>query len=108
MSCSSTSAGKWTGWERVRSRHTVSCRLSRPKPGRRFVEAAKRLQDVLGEHQDSTVAKNRILVWAEQNPGAEAAADDLLERELRRRRKTRRDWPDAWDALRRRARAAHP
>ena len=78
------------------------------KPGRRFVDAAKRLQDVLGEHQDSTVAKDRILVWAEQNPGAEAAADDLLERELRRRRKTRRDWPDAWDAVRRRARAARP
>ena len=78
------------------------------KPGRRFVDAAKRLQDVLGEHQDSTVAKNRILVWAEQHPGAEAAADDLLERELRRRRKTRRDWPDAWDAFRRRARAARP
>ena len=39
------------------------------KPGRRFVDAAKRLQDVLGEHQDSTVAKSRILVWAEQHPG---------------------------------------
>src|SRR5206468_7252147 len=30
------------------------------KPARRFVESAKRLQDVLGEHQDAIVAEERL------------------------------------------------
>jgi CHAD domain-containing protein len=78
------------------------------KPGRRFVDAAKRVQDVLGEHQDSAVAKERILAWGVRHPGSEEAVEALLERERRRRRKARREWPDAWETLRRRARAARP
>jgi CHAD domain-containing protein len=75
------------------------------KPGERFVEAAKRLQDVLGEHQDSTVAEERILAWAHERAGVEDVADALLDYERKRRKKARRAWPAAWDRLVRRGRA---
>ena len=73
-------------------------------PGERFVEAAKKLQDVLGEHQDSTVAEERILGWASSRAGVEDVAGALLEHERKRRRKARRAWPAAWDRLVRRGR----
>ena len=41
-----------------------------------FVDAAKELQDVLGEHQDATVAEERIRAWAAG--GGDAAAASLL------------------------------
>ena len=39
-------------------------------PGERFVDAAKALQDVLGEHQDAFVAEERIRAWSEAKPDA--------------------------------------
>ena len=78
------------------------------KPGERFVDAAKKLQDVLGEHQDSTVAEAWILEWSRANPGAEDAVAALLERERRRRKKARRAWPEVWERLERRSRDARP
>lgn len=78
------------------------------EPGERFVTAAKRLQDVLGEHQDACVAEERIRVWAEAEPSAEPSARELVARERKRRRKARREWPDAWAKLERRAKAARP
>jgi CHAD domain-containing protein len=74
--------------------------------GGRFVEAAKRLQDILGEHQDSTVAEAAIGAWAQANPDAHGGVAVLLERERRRRRKARRAWPEAWERVERRARDA--
>ncbi len=38
------------------------------KDGKRVVEAARDLQDVLGEHQDGTVAEERIRAWASTRP----------------------------------------
>ena len=76
------------------------------EPGGRFVDAAKKLQDVLGEHQDSSVAEEAILRWAESNPGAEVAVEALVDRERKRRAQARRSWPDAWDRLARRAQRA--
>lgn len=75
------------------------------KPGGRFVDAAKDLQDVLGEHQDAAVAEERIAAWAakQASPGI---AEPLLERERDRRKQARRDWPDAWKRLEKRARKA--
>jgi CHAD domain-containing protein len=78
------------------------------RPGARFVAAAKRLQDVLGEHQDARVAEERIRVWAAEAPDASEVADALVERELERRRKARSEWPGAWKKLDRRARKARP
>jgi CHAD domain-containing protein len=78
------------------------------KPGERFVSAAKKLQDILGEHQDATVAEERIVAWAEGESGREEAADLLLERERARRKEARDDWPDAWKKLAKRGREAKP
>ena len=72
------------------------------KRGARFVEAAKHLQDVLGEHQDAAVAEERIRAWAGTGARAGAAAA-LLRREDERKAAARADWHAAWKALRRAA-----
>ena len=74
--------------------------------GERFVDAAKVLQDVLGEHQDATVAEERIRTWAEGKAEAADAVRRLLKRERARRKKARAEWPDAWKLLERRAKKA--
>ena len=76
--------------------------------GAAFVQAAKRFQDVLGEHQDAVVAEERIRAWAEARPGSEAIADRLVERQRERRARARAAWPDSWERLRREARKAKP
>jgi CHAD domain-containing protein len=72
--------------------------------GERFVEAAKDLQDVLGEHQDAVVAEERVAAWTAGDPSREAAAAPLVERERERREVARSSWPDAWNKLKKRAR----
>ena len=72
------------------------------KGGAEFVDAAKRLQDVLGEHQDATVAEERIRAWAAGASAGEAASR-LVERERERKDSARAAWPSAWKALRRAA-----
>jgi CHAD domain-containing protein len=76
------------------------------RPGERFVGAAKRLQDVLGEHQDAAVAEERIVAWANEAPELREAVEPLLERERKRRRKARAEWPSAWKELAKRGRKA--
>ena len=77
-------------------------------PGERFVDAAKALQDVLGEHQDAHVAEGRIRAWSEGKPQADDAVRRLLKRERARRKEARAEWPQAWKLLDRRARKARP
>jgi CHAD domain-containing protein len=74
--------------------------------GEAFVEAAKRLQDVLGEHQDAVVAEARIRDWADGAPEGRLAAGRLVQLERSRRAAARADWPAAWARLERRARKA--
>jgi CHAD domain-containing protein len=76
------------------------------KRGRRFVAAAKELQDVLGEHQDACVAEERIRAWAEREPEVAAVAERLAAHERERRRRAREQWPAAWAELERRGRKA--
>jgi len=74
-------------------------------PGERFVAKAKRLQDVLGEHQDAVVAQARIERWPAEG-GSERTAEKLRRRERQRREETRAAWPKAWKKVERRARKA--
>jgi CHAD domain-containing protein len=74
------------------------------KAGGRFVGAAKELQDVLGEHQDSVVAEERVAAWRDAG-GDVLLADRLIQLERRRRAAARAAWPDAWKRLRERAAA---
>jgi CHAD domain-containing protein len=67
---------------------------------RSVAKLAKQLQDVLGEHQDSTVAEERLRALGTLAPPDEAvAAGRLLEREHARRAAARAAWPDAWRRL---------
>jgi CHAD domain-containing protein len=69
------------------------------RSGARFVGRSKTLQEILGEHQDATVAGDRLCAWgdAEQTD----AASRLIALEEERKREARAAWPDAWSALRR-------
>ena len=76
-------------------------------PGAKFVSAAKKLQDILGEHQDAFVAEARITSWREVG-GDGPIAELLLTRERARRADARKAWPPAWKKLKRRAKQARP
>jgi CHAD domain-containing protein len=70
-----------------------------------LVKRAKALQDVLGEHQDSVVAEERLRELAHDAPADQALAAGLLvERERARRATARASWHKAWRQLDRAAR----
>ena len=72
---------------------------------REFAQRAKQLQDVLGEHQDATVAEARLRALSESATPAEAvAAGRLIERERERQAAARAAWPSAWRKLNRASR----
>jgi CHAD domain-containing protein len=65
------------------------------------VRRAKKVQDVLGEHQDAVVAAERLRQLAVGVPPLVAlAAGRLIEREEAHRRESRAAWPKAWKKLR--------
>jgi CHAD domain-containing protein len=77
------------------------------KAGTRLLAAAKEVQDVIGEHQDAHVAEERLRALAERGGGRTGlAAGRLIERQRRRKRAARRDYPDAWRKLKKAGRAA--
>ena len=71
------------------------------KPAARFVLDAKRLQDVVGAHQDAVVAEERVRSLLDRAEGARAqfAAGRIVERERGRRRAARAAFPAAWARL---------
>ena len=72
------------------------------KPARRFARRASALQQVLGEHQDAVVATEWLRQEAARAPARMAfAAGRLAEMEASVRKEARKDWPDAWERLRR-------
>jgi CHAD domain-containing protein len=71
---------------------------------KKFVRRAKKLQDVLGEHQDAVVAAGRLReLAAEAEPEQALVAGRLVEREAGRRAAAREEWPQAWTKLRKKA-----
>jgi CHAD domain-containing protein len=67
----------------------------------RLVKRAKKLQDVLGEHQDAVVAADRLReLAARAEPERALVAGRLVEREEERRLEARAAWPKAWRKLR--------
>lgn len=65
-----------------------------------LVKASKRLQDVLGSHQDAVVAAERILALVDGPAGVEPrvafVAGRIVERERIRRSLLRQRWPKVW------------
>ncbi len=74
--------------------------------GERFVAAAKKLQDVLGKHQDARVAEERIASWGQRADDASAAVERLVALQRNRRDEARAEWPVAWETLKKTAREA--
>jgi CHAD domain-containing protein len=67
----------------------------------KLVKRAKKLQDVLGEHQDAVVAAERLRgLAAGSAPEQALVAGRLVEREEERRSEARARWPKAWRNLR--------
>jgi CHAD domain-containing protein len=68
---------------------------------KKLVKRAKKLQDVLGEHQDAVVAAERLRELASGSaPEYALVAGRLVEREEERRMQARIAWPKAWQELR--------
>jgi CHAD domain-containing protein len=70
------------------------------KKGERFVDRAKVVQDVIGDHQDACVAEERLRELALRGGGKTGlAAGRLIERQRQRKSEARRAFPDAWRKL---------
>jgi CHAD domain-containing protein len=70
----------------------------------KLVKRAKALQDVLGAHQDSVVAEERLRALAgAEHPIDALVAGRLIERERERRAEARAAWRKAWRRLERAA-----
>jgi CHAD domain-containing protein len=74
------------------------------KRGSRFVAVAKKLQDVLGEHQDAVVAEERLRAWASAHPSSGVAVGRLIDRARSRKQDAREHWPTLWKKLEARGR----
>jgi CHAD domain-containing protein len=73
------------------------------KPVRRLVKATKRLQDVLGEHQDACVAEQRVRTLVSDDASEAFVAGRLVERERNRQAEARGQWYEAYQEVERRA-----
>jgi CHAD domain-containing protein len=78
------------------------------RPADRFVEKAKRLQDILGEHQDAVVAEERLreLLGGVRGRRAGFLVGRLLERQRARRLTARAEFARYWPKVKRRGRQA--
>ena len=78
------------------------------QPAERFVELVKKLQDILGEHQDAAVAEARLRELAKEAPGerTDFVAGLLVERQHARRQAARTAFEACWAEVQRRGRKA--
>ena len=88
-----------------RARYAAELAAPRGKAGRRFLEAARELQELLGEHQDAVVAERLLRETAVTNGSTSAAffAGRLAERQAARRARVEALLPQVWRRLRKRA-----
>ena len=76
------------------------------RPADRFVEQAKRVQDILGEHQDAVVIEEYLHDVIDGREGAHALEQQLIGRQRKRRKKMRAAFDRRWPKLERRGRKA--
>jgi CHAD domain-containing protein len=86
-----------------RVRYTTELSAPAGKRRRRFLAAARDLQDLLGEHQDAVAAEQhlRALGVSDTTTAIAFVAGRLAERQRARRETARRSLPAAWKRLRR-------
>jgi CHAD domain-containing protein len=75
------------------------------KPVKQLVKATKRLQDVLGEHQDACIAEQRVRGLVAEDVAEAFIAGRLVERERARQATSRGEWYEAYEEV---ARCAAP
>lgn len=85
-----------------RVRYAAELAAPRGKPGRRFLESARALQDLLGEHQDAAIAEQRLrdMTATDSVTAAAFVAGRLAERQRMRRDHVAQRLPAAWRRLR--------
>jgi len=86
------------------ARYAAELAAPKGKAGRAFLDAAKTLQLLLGEHQDAVVAESllRSSTVVDARTGAAFVAGRLAERQARRRERVKAQLPGAWRRLRKR------
>ncbi len=75
------------------------------RPAERFVDKARKLQDILGEHQDAVVAQERLHTLL-RGRSAGTVASRLVKRQRSRRKAARAAFLKQWPKLKRRGRKA--
>ncbi len=91
-------------------RARYAAELVQPIIGRRaerFIAKAKKLQDILGEHQDAVVAEEYLRKVTERTPAAQALAQQLIKQQRTRRKKALAAFSKKWPKLKRRGRKAY-
>lgn len=86
---------------RIKAKRTRYAAELAGKPLTKLAEAAKRLQDEIGLHQDAVVAEQRVRDVAEA--ASLLAAGRIVELERQRRRDARKELPKVWKRLERAA-----
>ncbi len=78
------------------------------EPAERFVARTKKLQDILGEYQDTVVAEKRLrtLVAEDRRSPVALLANELVKRQRVRRQAAQLDFFEQWPKLERRGRKA--
>ena len=91
-------------------RARYAAELVQPIIGRRaerFIDKAKKLQDILGEHQDAVVAEEYLREVTERIPAAQALAQQLIKQQRTRRKEALAAFSKKWPKLKRRGRKAY-
>ncbi len=97
---------------RIRVKHArYAAELAQPAVGRpasRYINGAKRLQDILGDHQDATVARAELKGVAKllDDPEVSDVVKRLRRYEKQRKKDSREAYPAAWEELQARGDAA--
>jgi CHAD domain-containing protein len=95
---------------RIKVKHArYATELARPVVGHRaerFIEQAKTLQDILGEHQDAVIAEEYVRRANGTAPWARSLARQLITRQGERREEARAAFTEEWPRLKRRGRRA--
>ena len=74
--------------------------------GKRFINQAKKLQDILGDLQDAVVIEQYLHDAIDHTKPAQALGKDLVKRQRKRRKKARAAFFEEWPKLKRRGREA--
>jgi CHAD domain-containing protein len=74
--------------------------------GKRFINQAKKLQDILGDLQDAVVIEQYLHDAIDHTEPAQALGKDLVKRQRKRRKKARTAFFEEWPKLKRRGREA--